>query len=324
MQLRQLRYVIAVAESGSINAASQKLYVSQSSVSVAIQEIEQEMGVTIFNRSNRGIELTADGVELVSYAREVVAQADRMLTHYKQLKEAPRARLAISTQHYPIAMQAFLDIVDMFSEGFELTYRETSTSEVIDDVKSFRSELGILYLSDSNRSFISRLLETAHLTFTSLFQASPRVVVGPYHPLAAKELVTLEDLAPYPRFVYDQGKETSSYFAEEPLTDLPCTSKISISEYYTLLQLLTRGMGYTIGSGVLPHIAGNQAVSVPFDTDVTMNVGYIVHEDIRMNDQARLFLQLFARRITDYGAYEGLLVPSNSIDETLSWEISEE
>ncbi len=323
MQLRQLRYILAVAECGSINSASQRLYVSQSSVSIAIQEVERELNITIFNRSNRGIELTGDGVEFIGYAREVIGQTDRMLNHYQAKKETPLARLSVSAQHYPLAMQAFLDIVDIFNEGCEFTYRETYTSEVIDDVKSFRSDLGIIYLGSANRSYITKLLETSHMEFESLFRAKPHVIVSPMHPLAEESKLEVKQLAKYPRFVYDQGRESSVYYAEEPLSNLPCTSRIAVSDYNTLLQLLTRGRGYTIGSGALPNFAGNSTASVPLETDEVMNVGYITRVDRKMSVQSHQFLQLFARRIADYGEYEGILVPSKKVFELLDWQSDE-
>ena len=178
MTLQQLRYLIAIAEYGSINAAAQNLYASQSNLSTAIKELEQELGISIFTRSNRGVTLTNDGTELLGYARQVIEQANMLESRYAN-KEKPQARLAVSTQHYAFSVEAFVNVVEQ-CEGdfFDFILRETTTAEIIDDVRSFRSEVGILYLDAFNQRVMQKAFDDADVSFYPLFDAGVHVFVG--------------------------------------------------------------------------------------------------------------------------------------------------
>ena len=171
MRLQQLRYIIAIAESGSINAVAHSMFISQSSLSVAVRDLEREMGIRIFNRSTHGISLTSDGVEFLSYARQVVEQADLLESRYAS-GEPTGGRPSVSSQHYAFAVQSFIDFVARHdATGVQFTLRETRTSNIIADVGGFRSDLGILYLSTSNERPLKGRLREAGLTFTSLFRS---------------------------------------------------------------------------------------------------------------------------------------------------------
>ena len=143
--LQQLRYLIAVAEYGSINAAARELFATQSNLSTAIKDLEQELGVTIFTRSNRGVALTNDGTELLGYARQVIEQADMLERRYAE-HGSSHVRLAVSTQHYAFSVQAFVNVAETCTgDEYDLVLRESTTAEIIEDVRSFRSEIGVLY-----------------------------------------------------------------------------------------------------------------------------------------------------------------------------------
>ena len=214
MTLQQLRYLIAIASHGSISAAAHTLYVSQSSLSVAVRDIERETGVTIFERSNRGITLTSDGVELLGYARQVVEQADLMAQRYSGRGDGGNQaqRLAITSQHYAFVVEAFLELAEEYEEdAYNFSLRETRTAEVIEDVRDFRSDLGVLYLSSFNESVIGHALDDANLSFNLLFSAQPHIFVSASHPLAERTEVTLDDLAAWPRYAFEQGNANSFY-----------------------------------------------------------------------------------------------------------------
>lgn len=147
MTLQQLKYVIEVANQGSINEASKKLFISQPSLSNAIRELEEEMQITIFERSNRGISVTKEGAEFLTYARQVIDQADLLESRYLDAKPSPQ-HFSVSTQHYAFAVNAFVDMVEEYGQDeYEFMLRETKTYEIIEDVKNLRSEIGILYLT---------------------------------------------------------------------------------------------------------------------------------------------------------------------------------
>ena len=208
MTLQQLRYLIAIANHGSISAAAHTLYVSQSSLSVAVRDIERETGVTIFERSNRGITLTSDGIELLGYARQVVEQADLMEQRYSGRGGEAAQKLSITSQHYAFVVEAFLELAEEYEgTSYNFSLRETRTSEVIEDVRDFRSDLGVLYLSTFNESVIGHALSDANLSFNLLFTAQPHVFVSDKHPLASRTEVTVEDLEDYPPLRLRTGRE---------------------------------------------------------------------------------------------------------------------
>ena len=243
MTLQQLRYLIAIAEFGSINAAAQNLYASQSNLSTAIKELETELGITIFTRSNRGVTLTNDGTELLGYARQVIQQADMLSERYAK-GSSSHARLTVSTQHYAFSVQAFVEVAEMYTgDEYEFTLRECRTGEIIDDVRTFRSEIGILFRDSFNSRVLDKAFADANVVFTPLFDAQVHVFVGEHHPLAKAKILTLDDLEDYPRYSFEQGTENSFYYAEEPFNQIPHKKEIRFSDRGTLTNLLTNHIG---------------------------------------------------------------------------------
>lgn len=284
MTLQQLRYLIAIAEQGSINAAAARLYASQSNLSTAVKELERELGITIFTRSNRGVTLTNDGTELLGYARQVVEQADMLEARYTG-GDTHLARLAVSSQHYYFSVQAFMQVADEFrGDEYDFILRECATGQIIDDVRTFRSEAGVLYVDDFNRRVLERAFAEANVSFYPLFRAGVHVFVSESHPLAGRSVLTPEDLAPYPRYSFEQGAANSFYYAEEPFSYLPHKKIIRISDRGTLTNLLTNHNGFTLSTGVLSEEMHSGIASIPLDTDATMEVGYLMHDERKPSD----------------------------------------
>ena len=299
MQLAQLRYLLATAETGSFRAAAAKLYVSQSSVSVAVRDLERECGVTVFERTARGVTLTAEGAELANYARNVVVQADIMEQRYAKAQRAGRGRFAVSSQHYSLVVDAFADLVaSHVGEGCDLALRESHTDEIIRDVRERRSEVGVVYLSNYNERVMRRALDEAGLKFSSLYKAIPHAIVGAGHPLAGRERIALGDLAPFRRIEQEQGMEASSFFAEEPIAAAPSARCIAVSDNGTMATLLARSDAYALGTGAFR--AEGDVAAVPIETDEVMDVGYIMPHDAQPSVLARTFLELLARRIAGF------------------------
>jgi DNA-binding transcriptional LysR family regulator len=279
MTLQQLRYLIAIAESGSISLAAERIYASQSNLSLAIKELEREYGITIFTRSNRGVTLTNEGTELLAYARQVVEQAD-MLDRRFAHRDAGVDRLAISTQHYAFCVQAFIETVEEYEgENYDFVMREAPTFEIIENVRDFRSDIGVLYTDKTNARVLGQAFKDARLEFHPLFAAPVHVFVGADHPLADRDVIHTEDLEPYPRYSFEQGTTNSFYFSEEPLGALPHSRNIRISDRATLTTLLTDFIGYTLSTGILTPEMQRGIVSIPLDTDVVMTVGYLTHRE---------------------------------------------
>lgn len=279
MTLQQLRYLIAISEYGSMNAAAYNLYASQSNLSTAIRDLERELGITIFKRSNRGVTLTSEGTELLGYARQVVEQANMLESRYAK-GSAGRTRLAVSAQHYAFSVQAFIDVIaECDSSDYEFVMRETSTGQIIEDVGSFRSEIGILFVDDFNRRVLSKAFDDANLVFYPLFDAGIHVFLGEGHPLAARTSIRPEELEPWPYLTFEQGTENSFYFSEEPLSYLPHNRLIRVSDRGTITSLLTHHNGYLLSTGVLSDEMQDGIVSVPLQTNERMRVGYLMHRE---------------------------------------------
>lgn len=301
MTLQQLRYLIAIAQSGSISSAAHELYISQSSLSMAVKDIERECGVTVFERSTKGITLTREGTELLGYARQVVEQADLMEARYSKQEKPIAQRLAIASQHYAFPVEAFLEFVkDYEGEGYTFCLSETRTAEIIEDVKSFRSDIGILYTSTFNEQVIGKALEDANLSFRPLFQARPHIFVGEDHPLAKRQSVRIEELAPYPRYSFEQGTDNSFFFAEEPFVELPHEKKIIVSDRGTLANLLSHHIGYTVSTGVLSSEMHSGIASIPLVTDEKMVVGYIIHNERQLSPLALEYIETLKLFIEEY------------------------
>ena len=280
MTLNQLKYVIAIAETGSVTAAAQRLFIAQPSLSKAVAELEKEMGITIFARTNRGVYLTEDGTRFLAYARQITEQAELLETEYKSAP-APRRVFSVSSQHYAFVVNAFVELVREYGKiKYEFTLRELKTAEIIEDVRTHRSDIGILYLSRFNREVIMHILQSEDIRYEKLFTASPHVFVSRSNPLVGKKSVTLEDLKNYPRLTYDQGVRNSFYFAEELHITEYAPKSIIVSDRATLFNLLIGLDGYTISSGVLSEdLNGSNIVSIPLESDEQMDIGYIINTD---------------------------------------------
>ncbi|WP_308639519.1 LysR family transcriptional regulator [Paenibacillus silvisoli] len=292
MTLQQLRYVIEVANRSSINEAAKRLFISQPSLSNAIKELEDEIQITIFERTNKGILLSKAGAEFLGYARQVVEQADLLESRYKNAKPAPQ-HFSVSTQHYAFAVNAFVKLVNEHGhDEYELALRETKTHEIIEDVRTQRSEIGILYVNEFNKNVINRLLKNANLMFTSLFTAKAHVFISVYNPLAKQKVITLDQLQDYPYLHFEQGEYNSFHFAEEILSTLSHKKSIRVNDRATLFNLLIGLNGYTISTGVLSaDLNGNEIIPVPLESEETIHVGWICHRNAALSKLAMEYVE---------------------------------
>ncbi|QDH23126.1 LysR family transcriptional regulator [Saccharibacillus brassicae] len=293
MTLQQLRYAIEVAGCGSINEAAKRLFISQPSLSNAIKDLEQELGITIFDRTNRGITLSADGVEFMAHARQIVEQAELLEGRYKN-KRRSSVHFSVSTQHYAFASEAFSALMEGSGElEYAFSLRETQTSEIIEDVRTLRSDLGILYLCDRNARVMNKMFSDGSLKFTPLFNTRPHIFIGLTHPLARREIVTVEDLPPYPYITFDQGESSSLHFSEELLNLPEAGRSVKVNDRATLSGLLAGTHSYTVGTGILAaELDGTVLKSVPVETDELFTIGWIAHKDRRLSPIAASYINL--------------------------------
>ena len=256
MTLTQLKYVITIADTGSMNEAAKLLFISQPSLSLALKELENEIGTELFKRSNRGVVLTPEGQEFLGYARQVTEQYKLMESRYIEKKNVKK-KFGVSMQHYTFAVNAFIEMVKQFGmDEYEFAVREEKTYEVIEDVKTFRSEIGILYLNDFNRKVLTKLFDESDLEFCPLMDCGIYVYLWKGHPLANQKEITIEELQEYPCLSFEQGNYNSFYFAEEVLSTYSYKQLIKANDRATLLNLMVGLNGYTLCSGILRLLGG--------------------------------------------------------------------
>ena len=299
MTLQQLVYLVTVADCGNITEAAEKLFISQPSLSAAIHNLEKEMGVTAFSRSNKGVVVTREGEELLSYARMLLEQADNMKEHFGSGdRRAPK--FSVSCQHYSFAVNAFVDLIKEFdADQYSFTIRETQTGEIIEDVANGKSEIGIIYLSEHNEEVISKLIKNNDLIFEEMYIASPHVFICKNHPLADKSMITVEDLQPYPYLVYEQGNNNSFYFSEEFMSMLDFPKIIQVRDRATLFNLVIGLNGFTVSSGVIDSkLNGSSIIAKPLAVDKSMKIGIIKKKNIVFSRYADYYVKALEKNLS--------------------------
>ena len=292
MTLQQLLYAVTIAEKGSLNKAAGELLISQSALSSAIQNLEKETHTTIFTRTNRGVVVTSDGAILLRYARQALEQF-RLMENKYLVSGKRKYQFSVSMQHYTFAVQAFMNTVKEYdSEEFDFAVYETQTQTVVQNVKTLKSEVGVLYVDDFNRSVLNKLFYDSDVEFIPLFTCSISAYLCKNHPLAMKEIVTMEDLAPYPCLSFDQGVGNSLYYAEEVKSAYPYRRIIRASDRGTMLNLMVGLNGYTLCCGVIcEELNGDLYRAVPLDSAETMTIGYLQKKQAKLSSIALEFIQ---------------------------------
>ncbi|HEN9443704.1 TPA: LysR family transcriptional regulator [Streptococcus agalactiae] len=299
MRIQQLQYVIKIVETGSMNEAAKQLYITQPSLSNAVRNLETEMGIQIFIRNPKGITLTKDGMEFLSYARQILEQTALLEERYKG-DNTSRELFSVSSQHYAFVVNAFVALfngTDMTQ--YELFLRETRTWEIIDDVKNFRSEIGVLFLNSYNRDVLTKLFDDNSLIVTTLFTTTPHIFVSKSNPLANRKKLSMKDLEDYPYLSYDQGLHNSFYFSEEMMSQIPHPKSIVVSDRATLFNLMIGLDGYTVATGILnSKLNGDEIVAIPLDVDDVIDIVYIRHDKANLSKMGQKFIDYLLEEVS--------------------------
>lgn len=293
MTLQQLRYVAEIAQYGSMNEAAKRMYVSQPTMSQTIRDLEKELGFSIFVRTNRGVKPSPEGIEFLTYARAILDQEDALMKRYFA-KRDQRASLAISSQHYDFVTDAFLELAKTWkAEEYNYSIKEERTEEIIADIKGFRSEIGILYVSNKNEKMMLRYLRENHMEFTHLCDATPHVILHKGDELTKLERISMEQLKDHTYLYFDQKDTDPIYFSEEILTNVDQAKRIAVSDRATIFRLLGQMKSYTITTGIAgAKLEEEQMVLVPLELDVTMKIGFIKLENSTLSPIAQFFIKI--------------------------------
>ena len=310
MTLQQLKYVTTIANIGSISEAAKRLFVSQPSLTKAIKELEKEMGITIFDRTNKGITVSKEGERFLGYARQVLEQAALLEEQYKS-QSGGKKQFSVSTQHYSFAVNAFVELLKGAEiDQYDVSLRETQTYEIIDDVAHMKSEIGLLYYNDFNRPVLEKLIHTNELTFTELFTAHPHIFIGKTHPLANKEVVSMDELEEYPYISFEQGDHNSFYFSEEIFSTVVRPKHIRVRDRASLFSLLLGLDGYTVSSGVIDkEVNGENIISVPLAEEGLMHIGYITNNKMQRSRLGQEYIHALKQYVSNYGRH--IKLPEN-------------
>lgn len=291
MTLQQLKYALTIADCNSINEASKQLFISQPSLSETIRELETELGFDIFLRSNRGIVITPEGEEFLGYARQVTEQFGLLKSKY--IDKKTKEKFSVSTQHYTFAVQAFVETVKKTGmEQYEFAVHETTTTSVIENVKNFKSEIGVLYQNDFNENVLNKMFRENGLEFIELFQCDTFVYLWSGHPLAGQQVISMEELDEYPCLSFDQGKNNSLYLAEEMKSTYDYRRLIKANDRATLLNLMRGLNAYTLCSGIIcEDLNGNDYMAIPLRETEKMRIGYLKRKGVKISHIGEIYIE---------------------------------
>ena len=291
MTFQQIRYIVEIAKHNSISKAASALYVTQPSISKAVRELEADLGITILDRTNKGVLFTKEGTELLFYARMLLEQMESVVYHFNKEKTIDLTKVSISSQHYGFVIEAVANLMDYFAERkYELTIREGKTTDVIDDVYASRSVLGILSLTNLNKSFFERYFISKSLMFTPLASLRQHVFLRREHPLAHLTCITLEQLRDYPYLTYQQD-DVLLHFAEEAINVDNIRKLVYLKDRGTMNNLLSNTDGYNLGTGcIVNNYMNPNIISIPLESNSLIQVGLVKRNDVFLSEEILVYI----------------------------------
>lgn len=308
MTLQQLNYALTISKLGSMNKAAEKLYVSQPALTKALQELETEIGINIFNRTSKGVVETNEGIEFLQYARQLYNDYELINDKYS-FNGGVRRKFCVSAQHYSFAVQAFVETVKRFNlTEYEYAIRETMTYNVIKDVEHRRSEIGIIYRNEYNKKLLDRALYAGEMEFHELVHCKAYVYLSKKHPLAKKKIIKFEELKGYPCLSFEQGENGSLFMAEELLSDREYDCIIKASDRATMINLMEGLNGYTLCSGITcDELNGSDYCAIPLDdfdeedrASSEMDIGYIKKIHTSLSEHGKAYIEEIEKYLENF------------------------
>ena len=293
MNINQIKYVLAIANSSSMREAATKLFVSQPALSLSIRELEDELGILIFERNNKGISLTDEGREFITYAKKAVGQYEILEDRYLS-KDSGKERFSVSTQHYHFPIRAFTDVIRKNYPGrFVFSIHETKTKEVLEDVRSLKSEVGVVSFSGANEGLMRKLFREYQLEFIPLMRRETYVYVWQDHPFAGRKEISLEELSDYPCVAFDQSYDGNFYLTEEAMADYEFSKLIKSDDRATTMEIIAALHGYSVGSGMLSEedVILKGLVSIKLKEEDPLIIGYITRKGSMMSIYGSAYIE---------------------------------
>lgn len=274
MNIQQLRYVVAIANSGTFREAAEKMFVSQPSLSISIRDLEKEIGFQIFNRTSSGTFLTKEGMEFYEKAQSLVKGFDHFENRYLQPEEGEKV-FSISSQHYDFLPPLITEFSNLHPQYQNLRIFESTTVQILDEVAQGYSELGIIYLNNRNTKGILQKLEQLKLDVVELSEFQTHIYLRKDHPLTAKSEIEQADLKGLPTVRFTQEKEAYLYYSENLIDTSDATVTFDVTDRATLNGILERTDAYATGSGFLDSQSVNGITVIPMKEQLDNRMVYV-------------------------------------------------
>lgn len=289
MNIQQLKYVIAVANNGSFREAARKLYVTQPSLSNGIKELEEEIGLELFVRTNKGAYLTDDGRDFLIRAERIVQQMGMLENRYQQAVK--QERFSIASQHYDFIGGIIAEIMPRFPEYKDYRIYETTTANVIEEVAEYHSEIGLIYMNNHNRTGILRNLEQNGLIYQRMGDFQTHIFLGKHHPLANQSSIKPEELLDFPQVRFTQDGQNFAYFSEDLLETSSQETVIYTTDRGTLMNILCTTDAYASGSGLLTGPLQDTIRLIPLVTEEENQFCVLYPKNRKLSPPAKAVVQ---------------------------------
>ena len=291
MNIQQLRYVVAIANSGTFREAAEKMYVSQPSLSISVRDLEKELGFKIFRRTSSGTFLTRRGMEFYEKAQELVKGFDVFQNQYANPEEEKK-EFSISSQHYDFLPPLITQFSVLYPENKDFRIFESTTVQILDEVAQGHSELGIIYLNKQNTKGIMQRVDKLGLEVVDLIPFQTHIYLRKGHPLAKKEFLVMEDLAHLPTVRFTQEKDEYLYYSENFVDTSSSSQLFNVTDRATLKGILERTDAYATGSGFLDSQSVNGITVIPLIDDLNNKMVYVKREEVDLSPVAEKFVQV--------------------------------
>ena len=287
MNFQQCRYVEVVARVGSFSQAAKELYMTQPNLSCSIKDLENELGVQLFTRSNTGARLTEDGHDFLKYAKRIIGELDLLQQRYH---DEFKKSFTVASHHYDFLSIPLAKVAQEFKQDYqEFQTIETTTKKVLDSVASFEADLGIIYLDDENEHILTSAFQYHDLEFTSLGEFPTRVFLRRDHPLAHKSVISETDLKGYNQIRFRQ--EHSGLNFDEDALDIHDQQRILYSnDRGTVMNLLCATDAYASGLGIVNSFVKDQIVLIPLQNSPKHTLGYVTNRKKKLSDIGASFI----------------------------------
>ena len=246
MNIRTLKYLVAIETYGSISEAAKRMYITQPYLSKILRDTEEEYNVTIFARGKKGLSLTERGKLFLDMARDLIEESDQFIRLFRG--ESGRVSLNIAAFPSSYAMDAYLRMLKTLPEqAFLFHYKEEPTADVIEDVHSQAADLGVIFLKEKNEALTREYFKAKRLICARVFDTRLHLIVRCGHPLTEKADFTLEDLYSWGLVMYYTKKEAKIYSLEDGYYNKASLSDlIDFEKFRQIIYIYNRGSMHNI------------------------------------------------------------------------------